>query len=151
MSRGKIMVTWSGVANVAAWVVFAPIGYMFAILNLTMFAQMLFSQAEDWPENTWEWFGQCVIAGFALLMIPFFLSFGHGFLHRLFSFRFPFAEGFFSFTNVATFLAALALSSVVAVITRRKYEKEKVEYAFLCWPLLIALVAWFNFGSAVFE
>lgn len=145
------MITWSGVANVAAWGVLVLIGYMFTVLNLTMFSQMLFSQVEDWPENKWEWFGQCFIVGLALLMLPFFLSFGHGFLHRLFSFRFPFAEGFFSFPNVATFVAALVLSSTVAVIARRKYEKEKVEYAFLCWPLLIALVLWFNFGGAVFE
>lgn len=145
------MVTWSGVANVAAWVVFALIGYMFAILNMTMFSQILFSQAEDWPENTWEWFGQCVIAGFALLMLPFFLSFGHGFLHRLFSFRFPFAEGFFSFTNVATYLAILALSSAVAVIARKRYEKDGTEYYLFYWPLLITSVLWFNFGSVVFE
>lgn len=145
------MIAWSGVANVAAWVVLVLIGYMFAVLNMTMYSQMLFSQAEDWPENKWEWFGQCFVVGLALLWVPFFLSFGHGFLHRLFSFRFPFAEGFFSFANVVTFAAALALSGTVAVIVRRKYEKEKVEYAFLCWPLLIALVLWFNFGSAVFE
>lgn len=145
------MVTWSGVANVAAWVVFAMMGYLFVTLYLTMFAQMLFSQAEDWPEGKGEWFGQSVVTGFALLIIPFFLSFGHGFFHRLFTFRFPFAEGFFSFANVATFVSALAISSAVAVIVRRRYEKDGTEYLFLCWPMLIALVAWFNFGSAVFE
>lgn len=141
---------WSPIANALAWIVLVPIGYVFTVLYLMMFSQILFSEVEKWPENKWEWFEQCFVAGFAFTLLPFFLSFGHGSLHRLFTFRSPFAEGFFSFANLATFAVALAFAGTVAVIARRKYEKDKTELVLLCWPLLAILVAWFNFGSAVF-
>lgn len=144
------MAAWTDIANVIAWVAYVPTVPLVIGLYPTMFAQMLFSDVETWPKNGWEWYENCVAAGFGLTMIPFCLTFGHGFLYRLLSFRFPFADGSFSFVNFATYGTALVLAIAVAVLARRKYEQGSMGFAVLCRPLFAIFVAWFNFGSSVF-
>lgn len=144
------MVTWPGFAYVFAGVAYVLMCFLFVSLYPLMFGQLLFSDVENWPKGGREWYETCFVSGFALLIMPFWFAFGHGFLHRAFSFRWPIADGSFSMVNLSVFAIAIVVSTSAAAYVRKKYENEGKECGLLAWPLFVSLVVWFVFGSSAF-